>query len=107
MTLEDNLALVAEGYLQQFKAQPILHRIGGKDVAASDGQTFESLSPVDLSVLASIAQGTAADIDAACLAPRGPSRTGPQRPAPSAAPSCTPSPTASLRAKKRSPSSNV
>ena len=49
MTLEQNLAR-AEGYLQQFKAKPILHRIGGKDVAASDGQTFESLSPVDLSV---------------------------------------------------------
>ena len=43
-------------------AQPLLHRIGGKDVAASDGQTFESLSPVDLSVLASVAQGTAADM---------------------------------------------
>ncbi|MEC7140169.1 MAG: aldehyde dehydrogenase family protein, partial [Pseudomonadota bacterium] len=70
MTLEDNLAR-AEGYLQQFKAQPILHRIGGKDVAASDGQTFDSLSPVDLSLLASVAQGTAADIDAACLAAKG------------------------------------
>ena len=70
MTLEDNLAR-AEGYLQQFKAQPIPHRIGGKDVAASDGQTFDSLSPVDLSVLASVAQGTAADIDAACLAAKG------------------------------------
>ena len=70
MTLEQNLAR-AEGYLQQFKAQPILHRIGGKDVAASDGQTFESLSPVDLSVLATVAQGTAADIDAACLAAKG------------------------------------
>jgi len=70
MTLEDNLAR-AEGYLQQFKAHPILHRIGGKDVAASDGQTFESLSPVDLSVLASVAQGTAEDIDAACQAAKG------------------------------------
>ncbi|MEC8711175.1 MAG: 5-carboxymethyl-2-hydroxymuconate semialdehyde dehydrogenase [Pseudomonadota bacterium] len=70
MTLEENLAR-AEGYLQQFKAKPILHRIGGKDVAASDGQTFESLSPVDLSVLASVAQGTAEDIDAACQAAKG------------------------------------
>ncbi len=70
MTLEDNLAR-AQGYLQQFKDQTILHRIGGQDVAASDGQTFESLSPVDLSVLASVAQGTAEDIDAACHSAKG------------------------------------
>ncbi|MGB1159939.1 MAG: 5-carboxymethyl-2-hydroxymuconate semialdehyde dehydrogenase [Alphaproteobacteria bacterium] len=67
MTLEENLAKAQE-YLKQFQGGPIHHRIGGQDVLASDGQTFDSLSPVDMSKLASAAQGTAEDVDAACLA---------------------------------------
>ena len=67
MTLEENLARVG-GYLKQFQAGPIHHRIGGQDVLASDGGTFDSLSPVDMSPLAKVAQGTEADVDAACQA---------------------------------------
>ena len=67
MTLEENLAKAQE-YLKQFQGGPIHHRIGGQDVLASDGGTFDSLSPVDMSKLASAAQGTAEDIDAACMA---------------------------------------
>ena len=67
MTLEENLARVG-GYLKQFQAGPIHHRIGGQDVLASDGRTFDSLSPVDMSPLATVAQGTEADVDAACQA---------------------------------------
>ena len=67
MTLEENLAKAHE-YLKQFQGGPIHHRIGGQDVLASDGQTFDSLSTVDMSKLASAAKGTAEDIDAACNA---------------------------------------
>ena len=35
MTLEANLE-AARGYLKQFDAGPILHRIGGEDVPASN-----------------------------------------------------------------------
>ena len=65
MTLEENLAK-ADAYLKQFQSGPIHHRIGGQDVLSSDGKTFESFSPVDMSPLATGAQGTAEDVDAAC-----------------------------------------
>jgi aldehyde dehydrogenase (NAD+) len=39
--------------------------IGGKDVAASDGQTFVSVNPATEEPLAQIARGTAADMDKA------------------------------------------
>ncbi|MGB1147645.1 MAG: aldehyde dehydrogenase family protein, partial [Alphaproteobacteria bacterium] len=67
MTLEANLE-AAKGYLKQFEASPILHRIAGQDVAASDGGTFESHSPVDMAKLATVAKGTVEDIDKACRA---------------------------------------
>ncbi|MDG1415595.1 MAG: aldehyde dehydrogenase family protein, partial [Alphaproteobacteria bacterium] len=65
MTLEENLAK-ADAYLKQFQSGPIHHRIGGQDVLSSDGKTFDSFSPVDMSPLATVAQGTAEDVDAAC-----------------------------------------
>ena len=67
MTLEANLE-AARGYLKQFDAGPILHRIGGEDVPASDGGTFDSVSPVDMARLATVAKGTVEDIDKACRA---------------------------------------
>ena len=67
MTLEANLE-AAKGYLKQFEASPILHRIAGQDVAASDGGTFESHSPVDMAKLATVAKGTVEDVDKACRA---------------------------------------
>jgi aldehyde dehydrogenase (NAD+) len=44
--------------------------IGGKDVAASDGQTFASVNPATEEVLTQVARGTAADMDKAVRAAR-------------------------------------
>lgn len=50
----------------------MLHQnlIGGRSVPASDGATLDVLSPVDGSLFARIASGTAADVDAAVRAAR-------------------------------------
>ena len=45
--LQENLAR-AQAYLARFKDNGVLNRIGGEDVAAADGSTFETISPVDL-----------------------------------------------------------
>jgi aldehyde dehydrogenase (NAD+) len=45
--------------------------IGGKDVAASDGQTFVTVNPATEEPLAQVARGTAADMDKAVRAARG------------------------------------
>ena len=81
MTLEENLAK-AEAYLKQFQSGPIHHRIGGKDVLASDGKTFDSFSPVDMSPLATVAQGTVEDIDAACQSAKAAFSARTRRPLP-------------------------
>ena len=57
----------AEKNLARFRQGPVGHFIDGK-VDHGDGKTFESLSPVDNSVLAKVARGTAADIDRAAKA---------------------------------------
>ena len=44
--------------------------IGGKDVAASDGQTFVSVNPATEEPLTHVARGTAADMDKAVRAAR-------------------------------------
>src|SRR5262245_23316076 len=44
--------------------------IGGKEVAASDGQTFVSVNPATEEPLTHIARGTAADMDKAVRAAR-------------------------------------
>jgi aldehyde dehydrogenase (NAD+) len=46
------------------------HIIGGKDVPASDGQVMDVLSPIDGMAFATIAAGTATDVDAAVAAAR-------------------------------------
>ena len=58
----------ADTYLKQFAAGPVLHRIGGEDVASASGETFESISPIDLKPIATIARGGADDIDRAARA---------------------------------------
>jgi 5-carboxymethyl-2-hydroxymuconic-semialdehyde dehydrogenase len=58
----------AERHLARFKEKGVLNRIGGDDVPAADGATFETISPVDLKPLAKVAQGKAADIDRAAKA---------------------------------------
>ncbi len=65
--LEENLAK-AEGYLARFKSGGVLNHINGEAVPALDGETFETISPVDLKPLARIARGKAADIDRAAKA---------------------------------------
>src|SRR5438034_5286494 len=54
--------------LAKLKAEGIGHMIGGKTVPSTSGQTFETKSPVDGTVLASVARGNAEDIDRAATA---------------------------------------
>ncbi len=63
---EDNLAKL-DGYLARFRQDGILNRIAGEDRAGSNG-VFQSISPVDRSVICDVAHGSAADIDTAANA---------------------------------------
>src|SRR6266853_53829 len=54
--------------LKQLRADGIGHMIDGKIVPSISGQTFETKSPVDGTVLASVARGNAEDIDRAATA---------------------------------------
>ncbi|WP_234187376.1 5-carboxymethyl-2-hydroxymuconate semialdehyde dehydrogenase [Shinella sp. NM-101] len=65
--LQENITR-AEAYLARFKQEGVLNRIAGEDVPAADGATFETISPVDLKPLATVARGAAADIDRAARA---------------------------------------
>ena len=64
--LQENIAKL-DGYLARFRQAGIMNRIGGKDVAGSEG-VFETTSPVDKSVICSVAHGAEADIDEAANA---------------------------------------
>ncbi|WP_432816668.1 5-carboxymethyl-2-hydroxymuconate semialdehyde dehydrogenase [Sulfitobacter sp. JB4-11] len=64
--LQDNLAKL-NGYLERFRQSGIQNRIAGQDATGAGG-TFQTISPVDRSVICDVAQGTAADIDAAAKA---------------------------------------
>ena len=65
--LEANIAK-AESYLKRFRENGVLNQIGGEAVPASDGSSFEIISPVDLKPLANAACGKAEDIDRAAKA---------------------------------------
>ncbi|WP_375415357.1 5-carboxymethyl-2-hydroxymuconate semialdehyde dehydrogenase [uncultured Bradyrhizobium sp.] len=54
--------------LEKLKADGIGHLIGGKLVPSISGATFETKSPVDGAVLASVARGNAQDVDRAATA---------------------------------------
>src|SRR6476620_1218907 len=54
--------------LARLKSEGIGHMIDGKTVPSTSGQTFETKSPVDGTVLASVARGNAEDIDRAATA---------------------------------------
>jgi 5-carboxymethyl-2-hydroxymuconic-semialdehyde dehydrogenase len=54
--------------LAKLRDEGIGHMIGGKTVPSISGQTFETNSPVDGTVLASVARGNAEDIDRAATA---------------------------------------
>lgn len=64
---DENLAK-AEGFLDRFRKDGVLNHIGGEAVAAADGATFETISPIDLKPIARVAHGKAADIDRAAKA---------------------------------------
>jgi len=55
-------------YLERFDGAPVPNQIGGAAVAAGSGETFETTSPVDGSVIARVARGGIADIDRAAKA---------------------------------------
>ena len=65
--LDDNLAK-AKGFLERFSRDGVLNQIGGEAVPATDGATFETISPIDLKPLAKVAHGKAVDIDRAAKA---------------------------------------
>jgi 5-carboxymethyl-2-hydroxymuconic-semialdehyde dehydrogenase len=54
--------------LKKLRADGIGHMIDGKTVASISGETFETKSPIDGTTLASVARGTAEDIDRAATA---------------------------------------
>src|ERR1700740_1700593 len=54
--------------LKQLRADGIGHMIDGKTVASISGETFETKSPIDGAVLATVARGNAEDIDRAATA---------------------------------------
>lgn len=68
MTALDENLKKADAYLARFRRDGVLNHIGGEAVAAVDGTSFESLSPIDLKPLARVAHGKAADIDRAAKA---------------------------------------
>jgi len=63
-TLENNVAK-AEKYLERFRSGGVLNFIDGAPRAAQSGRTFETRSPIDGTLLASVAAGDSADIAAA------------------------------------------
>src|ERR1700748_2352412 len=54
--------------LKQLRADGIGHLIDGKIVPSISGETFETKSPIDGSILATVARGSAEDIDRAATA---------------------------------------
>lgn len=64
---EDNLKK-AQAWLGRFRVEGVKNQIGGKAVDAADGSTFETISPIDLKPLATVARGKAEDIDSAAKA---------------------------------------
>jgi 5-carboxymethyl-2-hydroxymuconic-semialdehyde dehydrogenase len=66
MTLATHLAKLDQ-HLVRFRDGGIQNLIGGKDMAGSGG-VFETRSPVDESLIATVARGTAADVDRAAQA---------------------------------------
>ena len=64
--LDDNITKL-DGYLDRFRNGGIKNRIAGQDCAGSAG-VFQTLSPVDKSVICDVAEGSAEDIDRAAKA---------------------------------------
>ena len=60
-SLENNIKKL-DDYLERFRRTGIQNRIAGQDIAGSAG-VFQSISPVDESIICDVAHGTAEDID--------------------------------------------
>ena len=73
-TLEDNLART-DGFISAWAKSGVQNHIAGQSVPASSGQTFDTCTPVDMSVLATVAAGDAADIDKAAQAAKAAFKT--------------------------------
>lgn len=65
--LQDNIAKATE-YTARFRNQGVMNHINGENISAVSDATFQSISPVDGSVLAEVARGAEADIDNAVAA---------------------------------------
>lgn len=65
--LDENIAK-AERYLERFRLYGVLNHINGEARPASNGGTFETISPIDLQPLAKAARSTAEDVDDAAKA---------------------------------------
>ena len=68
MTMLEENTKKASAYLARFRESGVPNQIAGKAVFAASGKTFESITPTDLSKLADVALGDAADVDAAAHA---------------------------------------
>jgi len=58
----------ADALIASMNATVLPHFIGGKRDSGCSGKTLDSLSPIDNSVIGSVAAGNREDIDAACVA---------------------------------------
>ncbi|MGO9262218.1 MAG: 5-carboxymethyl-2-hydroxymuconate semialdehyde dehydrogenase [Bryobacteraceae bacterium] len=65
--LEANL-IKAEGFLDRFRATGVLNQIAGEALPALSGDTFESISPVDLKPICRVARSGAEDVHRAAMA---------------------------------------
>ncbi len=65
--LDQNLQKLS-GHLSRFQETGILNQIAGQAVPAYSGETFETRSPVDESLICAVAKSGTADIDAAAQA---------------------------------------
>lgn len=66
-TLENNLTKI-ETYRAQIAQRGVSNIINGEHLPAASGETFETLSPMDNSVICSVAKGDTADVDQAAQA---------------------------------------
>ena len=65
--LSENLAK-SEAYLTRFRDDPLGHFIDGEARGSASGETFDNHTPVDNSLLGTVAAGGASDIDSAARA---------------------------------------
>src|ERR1700739_2830415 len=62
MSTFDDIVRRAEAFLDRFRTGGVMNQIGGEAVPAASGDTFDSISPIDLQPLAKVARGGAGDV---------------------------------------------